>query len=576
MNIFSIIKNKIETSLIGLSKLDLGAINFTVEPPKDAKNGDLSTNVAMVYAKYFNLKPTILAEELSKSISQYEEVKSCIVASPGFINIILKEEVCFRILANILEQKDRFGLIDIGKKQKINIEFVSVNPTGPMHVGHARGAVFGDVLARLMSLTGYDVLKEYYINDAGNQIDILANSAYIRYLEASGEKVVEIPSGFYPGEYLIPVGEDLLQKFANRLKDLPAQERLELIKPIVIGAMMELIKEDLKMLGVSHDLFFSENSLHKNDEITTAIEILRKKNLIYHGHIDPPKGNLPDDWEDREQLLFKSTLYEDDMDRPLQKSDGTWTYFAADVAYAFNKLNRGFENITMILGADHAGYIKRTKAAIRALSDNKISSNIHIMQLVNYCKDGQPFKMSKRAGQYTSAKEVVEAVGRDVVRYIMLTRKNDMIIDFDLAKVTEQSKDTPIFYVQYANARCSSVLKNGLEIFSDIQELLQKKNYDLELLDTDIELSIIKLLSAWPRCLLQAATHQEPHRIAIYLYELASSFHSYWSIGRENKELRFILSHNKNKTVARIALTQAISVVSSGLKVFNIVPIDEM
>jgi len=579
MNIFNLIRSKLIVELQNLyPHLKLQNLeNVTVELPKEHSHGDLATNAAMVLSKELATTPRDLAEKILSKISNYEEIESCSIAGPGFINIILDKKIWSRLLSEILSLGNDFGRNNIGKNHKINIEFVSVNPTGPMHVGHARGAVFGDVLAEVLKYSGYDVIKEYYVNDAGAQIDVLAKSAYIRYLEASGQKITDIPSGLYPGDYLVPVGKYLYSEFKDKLKALEENSRIAIIKPIVVEAMLTLIKNDLSLIGVSHDIFFSEKSLHDKGAIEKAVKVLQNADLIYRGKLDPPKGKIPEDWEDREQLLFKSTKFSDDVDRPLQKSNGEWTYFAADLAYAEDKIERGFNNITMILGADHGGYVKRIKASISALSDNKVNCNIQIMQLVNYYKNGLPFKMSKRSGNFITLEDVVEAVGKDVIRFIMLTRKNDIVMDFDLEKVTEQSKDNPVFYVQYAHARSKSILTNSKEVFPDILDIIKENKYNLSLLDTNEDIKVIKTLGLWPRIVEQATIHQEPHRIAYYLNDLASVFHSYWSMGRENKNLRFIIPENKNLSVARVCMVIALTnVIANGLNIFNIAPIDEM
>lgn len=581
MNIFNLLRDKIITDIEKFAKSNNKSVTninlITLENPKDRKNGDLSTNAAMVLSKDFSLAPNLIAVDLIKIFEKYDEIDSCQIAGPGFINFKLHNNIWFDILSSVLSNPEDFGKNNLGIGQKTNVEFVSVNPTGPMHVGHARGAVFGDVLSRLMSYSNYEVTKEYYVNDAGGQIDVLAKSAYLRYLEVSGEKITEIPSGLYPGDYLIPAGQYLYEKFKDSLKTNDEKDRTLIIKPIVVEKMMELIKKDLDLLDVHHDVFFSEKTLHDNKSIEKTVDILQKKNLVYKGKLEKPKGMVPEDWEDREQLLFKSTEYGDDIDRPLQKSNGEWTYFAADIAYMQNKIDRGFSKIIMILGADHAGYVKRIKASISALSDNKVASDIRTVKLVNYLKNGEPFKMSKRAGTFVGVDDVVEAVGKDVTRFIMLTRQNEANLEFDLEKVTQQSKDNPVFYVQYAHARTHSIMENAKEIYPDILKTIKDKKYNLTLLTSEEDLDLIKNIALWPRIVEQATIHGEPHRIAFYLYELASNFHSFWAMGRENKNLKFIIPENKDLTLARLALTNSVStVIKHGLSIFNVKPLDRM
>jgi arginyl-tRNA synthetase len=582
MNIFEQIRQIIIDSLNQLASdgkitSNLNYENITAEPPKDKSHGDVATNVAMVLAKPCGQNPKQLAELILPLLLKNDDIENVTIAGPGFINIKLKTGVWLDSIKTIIESKKDYGNNNLGKNQKINLEYVSVNPTGPMHVGHARGAVFGDCLALLLLKCGYQVTKEYYINDAGGQIDVLARSCYLRYLQALGEEVT-IGEGLYPGEYLIIVGEGLKQQYGSDLKFMDEHQWLPIVKQYAVDAMMAIIKSDLAELGVYHDVFTSELKLHQQNKIVESVEILNKKSLVYKGLLDAPKGKLQEDWEMREQLLFKATEFGDDIDRPLQKSNGDWTYFGAEIAYVNDKLLRGYNLLIMVLGADHGGYVKRTKAAVSALSDNRATIDIKICQLVNFMQNNEPMKMSKRAGSYVTVHDVIEMVGKDALRFMMLTRKNDMVMDFDIDKVKEQSKDNPVFYVQYAHARCQSILRNARDDFPLSHTRFLERNYDdLKHLISEYELELIKFLASWPRIVESAAIHYEPHRIVFYLLDLAALFHGLWNKGKEDKSLRFIINSNLELSTARLLLVQAVTtVIASGLFVLNIEPANEM
>lgn len=583
MNLFSTIR----THILGIVKqliaedklppvLELAAI--TAEPPKDATHGDIATNVAMILAKPARMSPKALAEIIVTKLLKLPEIASASVAGPGFINIKLKSGMWQHTLKDVLRNGVGYGNSHIGRGQKVNLEYVSVNPTGPMHIGHARCAVYGDALALLLLKTGFSVTKEYYINDAGGQIDTLARSAYLRYRQACGEIITEIPAGLYPGDYLIITGESLYAYHGRDLLPMEEAEWLPIVRRFATDSMMALIRNDLLALGIEHDVFTSEKSLHTEGKIQEAVKKLAGKGLIYKGVLTPPKGKKLDDWEARDQTLFRSTDFGDDTDRALQKSDGNWTYFAADVAYLQDKLERGFSNLIMILGADHGGYRKRMEAAVHALSNGKAHLDIKLCQLVNFLQDGEPLKMSKRAGTYITVRDVLDIVGKDIVRFMMLTRKNDMVMDFDLEKVREQSKDNPVFYVQYAHARAQSILRNARNDVPESTALLDTLDDKmLARLNTPAELELIRHIASWPRAVETAALHHEPHRIAFYLQDLAASFHGFWNKGKEDNSLRFIVAGDAELTAARLAMVQAMAtVIASGLQIFNVEAVQEM
>jgi arginyl-tRNA synthetase len=574
------IKDALETLDIVREKRDLVDFSrLTIEPPRDASHGDVATNAAMVLAKPLGTNPRALADIIAEKLKEDADVVDVTVAGPGFINIRLSQNYWQRLLASVILAGTDYGRSTVGKGKKVNVEFVSANPTGPMHVGHCRGAVVGDALANLMEFAGYEVAKEYYINDAGSQIDVLARSVFLRYREALGETIGDIPAGLYPGDYLVPVGEALAKEFGTRLHNMPPEEWMPLVKDRAIDAMMVMIRSDLEALNVKHDVFYSERTLHADGaaRIRQAINDLTFKGHVYRGTLPPPKGQLPEDWEDREQTLFRSTEVGDDIDRPLIKSDGSYTYFAADVAYFKDKFDRGYDEMIYVLGADHGGYVKRLEAVARAVSGGSAKLTVLLCQLVKLYRDGEPVKMSKRSGDFVTLREVVDEVGRDPVRFMMLYRKNSEPLDFDFAKVTEHSKENPVFYVQYAHARCMSVFRQANEAFSDL---------DIESVDlsaavcgvTDsAEMQLIAKIAEYPRLIEAAALSQEPHRLAFYLYDLASSFHAHWNKGKDNPDLRFVKDNDRNSTIARLGLVRAVaSVLKSGLSITGTAAPDEM
>ena len=557
---------------------------IVVEPPRDATHGDMATNAAMVLAKDAGKKPRDLAENIAAKLRADDKVTSVEVAGPGFINLTLKPNVWGEELRLILEQGGDYGRSSIGEGEKVNVEYVSANPTGPMHVGHGRGAVFGDALGNLLAFAGYEVTREYYINDAGAQVDTLGRSAFLRYREALGEDIGAIPEGLYPGEYLKPVGGELAAEHGAKLSTMKEAAWLPIARAKAVAMMLDKIQDDLAALNIHFDVFFSERSLieGKRDEVAATIEKLRKSGEVYEGRLPPPKGGNLEDWEDREQTLFKSTDFGDDVDRPLKKSDGGYTYFASDIAYHRSKIERGFLNLIDVWGADHGGYIKRMQAAVKAISAGKADLDVKLVQLVRLLRAGEPVKMSKRAGEFVTLREVVDEVGRDAVRFDMLYRKNDAVLDFDLTKVIEHSRDNPVFYVQYGHARGQSVFRNAREEMPDLPEqpLARAKKLGtapLERLSDPGELSLLKQLALYPRAVEAAAVAHEPHRIAFYLYELASEFHAHWTRGKDLPHLRFIIQNDRQTTAARLALVQGIiTVIASGLGLLGVSAPEEM
>ena len=559
--------------------IDLARV--VVEPTKDVSHGDMASNAAMVLAKEARTKPRDLAEKIAERLRAEDIIAAVEIAGPGFINLTLKPQAWADALRLVLNEGDGYGRSAAGAAEKVNVEYVSANPTGPMHVGHCRGAVFGDALASLLSTAGYDVAREYYINDAGSQVDVLARSAFLRYREALGEDIGAIPEGLYPGDYLKPVGAALAAEHGDKLLSQTEAEWLPGVRTLAIAMMMDEIRGDLAALNISHDVFFSERSLISGDTdlVAATIDFLRAKGDVYEGHLPPPKGAPVEDYEDREQTLFRATAYGDDVDRPLKKSDGGYTYFASDIAYHKTKFDRGFRNMVDVWGADHGGYIKRVQAAIKAVTAGEGGLDVKIVQLVKLLRNGEPVKMSKRSGDFVTLREVVDEVGSDAVRFMMLFRKNDAVLDFDLAKVIEQSKDNPVFYVQYGHARGYSIFRNAREVFADLPIDLNQsaertaflRDAAVERLTDPAEFGLMRQLALYPRMIESAALAHEPHRIAFYLYDLASDFHALWTRGRDAPHLRFIITNDAELTKARLALVQSVvSVLASGLAVLGV------
>ncbi len=584
-NIFKDFTSRIQSAVLstGLTARSGEALDISrivVEPPRDPSHGDLATNAAMVLAKGAGMKPRDIAEKIAAALEGDPDIAAAEVAGPGFINIRLEPGFWAAFLASVLKAGEGYGRSDLGGNVKVNVEYVSANPTGPMHVGHCRGAVVGDALAGLLDFAGYDVTREYYINDAGSQVDVLARSAFLRYREALGEDIGTIPEGLYPGDYLKPVGAALAERYGEELLAMDEADWLPIVKDITIDAMMEMIRGDLAALSVHHDVFFSERSLVGNgkNRVEEAIRDLRDRDLIYVGTLPPPKGQLPDDWEDREQTLFRSTDFGDDVDRALLKSDGSYTYFASDIAYHYDKYLRGFGYQIDVLGADHGGYVKRMQAAVKAITGGEGKLEIKLCQLVKLFRGGEPVKMSKRSGEFVTLRDVVDEVGVDPVRFMMLYRKNDAPLDFDFQKVTEQSRDNPVFYVQYAHARIASVFRQADEAFAGSDfgpEALCAA--PLDLLTDEGELALAAKIAEWPRLVEAAAEAQEPHRIAFYLYELASALHGQWNRGKDLPQLRFINADRSDLTTARLALVYCAKlVIRAGLGILGVGAPDEM
>lgn len=587
MNIFETFSARLATALTGMAETGripggLSLARVVVEPTRDPSHGDLATNAAMVLAKEAGMPPRALAELIVAEMGKDSDVLKAEIAGPGFINITLQPAVFTAVLKAAVLAGAEHGRGAAKSAPRINVEYVSANPTGPMHVGHGRGAVFGDALASLLAFAGHDVTREYYINDAGAQVDVLARSAFLRYREALGEAIGAIPEGLYPGEYLKSVGEALATEFGEALRDKPETEWLPIARAAAIESMMAMIRDDLAALGVVHDVFFSERSLQKQDGNTDAvlqtIEDLRARDLIYEGRLPPPKGQKDEDWEDREQTLFRATQFGDDVDRPLLKSDGSYTYFANDIAYHRSKFTRGFSEMIDVWGADHGGYVKRMQAAVKAVTAGRGALDVKLCQLVRLLRHGEQVRMSKRSGDFVTLREVIDEVGRDAVRFMMIFRKNDATLDFDLAKVVEQSKDNPVFYVQYAHARCASIFRQAAEAFPDLDRSPQAlAEADLGLLNDESELAIIKMIAAYPRMIDAAAASHEPHRVAFFVHELASAFHSLWNKGKDSPQLRFVNQTDRKSTSARLAFVHAVrSVLASGLAVVGVTAPEEM
>ena len=570
MNIFEDIREIIINVAISIGIKDTNILNkITAEPPKDDSNGDIATNIALLSSKFLKKNPKEIAIDIVAIIIKNKFINEAKIAGPGFINLSLDKAIFYKCCQNVLIHKYQYGKSNYGKLEKVNIEYVSANPTGPMHIGHARGAVFGDSLANLLEYVGYDITREYYINDSGQQIINLARSVYFRYLELLNKDKILFTDDMYPGEYLIPVAQIIINKYGDRFIGAEDSEWIEIFKKISIDCMMNLIKKDLLSINISHDVFTSENSLKLNGYIDKVVNILDKNNMIYEGVLEAPKGLKKEDWESRPQLLFKSTLHGDDTDRPLKKSDNSWTYFAADAAYHYEKYLRKFTSIINIWGADHGGYVKRIEGIIKSISESSIKFNVKLCQLVNLSDNGKPVKMSKRAGNFITMKSVVNSVGADVLRFIMLTRKNDAPLDFDMLKVKEQSKDNPVYYVQYANIRINSLYKKAINIGIDLNSDL--KNINFSLLKEPSELSLIKIISKWPRQVELAAIANEPHRITFYLNDLASAFHYSWSLGNTKSELRYFVEGDINLTLARLSLAKVVKIILfSGLSIIGV------
>ncbi len=590
MNVFDLVRNQIHSVIEhaaqdGVLPKDLKADAVTAEAPRDPSHGDMATNAAMVLAKQARMKPRNLAEGLKPYLQKLDEIVSVDVAGPGFINLKLSDSVWHDVIRNVLSVGAHFGDSTMGADTPVNVEYVSANPTGPMHVAHARGAVFGDALAALLTKVGYAVTKEYYINDAGTQVDALARALHFRYLEHLGQKsendfdvAVEAGEMEYAGTYLKNTASHLAERDGDKWADLPEAQWLDPIRDFAITHMMDMIRDDLQVLGVEQDVFRSEREMVNSGDVDRAIADLEKEGLVYTGVLEPPKGKKPDDWEARPQLLFKATQFGDDTDRPFKKSDGSWTYFASDVAYHRDKFDRGFKDMINVWGADHGGYVKRMQAAVKALSKGDGHLDVKICQLVKVFDKGELVKMSKRAGTFVTLRDLIDAVGKDVVRFIMLTRKNDAPLDFDYAKVTEKSRDNPVFYVQYAHARICSVFRHAAEALADVDlsnEALA--GTDLTLCADPDELSLMRTISAWPRTVEAAAEAHEPHRLAFYLYDLAAEFHALWNRGNDNEEMRFLLPNDPVRSLARLALVRSVAlVIASGLHVFGVEPVEEM
>jgi arginyl-tRNA synthetase len=596
-HLFAAMLARVRAACAGVLGQGVDLCRVLVEPPRDPSHGDMATNAAMVLAKDAGKKPRELAEAIAAKLRAEEVVEKVDVAGPGFINLTLKPQVWGEELRLALQQGADYGRSDMGHGEKVNVEYVSANPTGPMHVGHGRGAVFGDALANLLAFAGYDVTREYYINDAGAQVDVLARSAFLRYREALGEAIGDIPEGLYPGDYLRPVGGELAADYGFTLTTKPEAEWLPIVRERAINVMMADIRNDLMRLNVVPDVFFSERSLIDGEEhdpfsphspaeptdvVAETIEWLRARGLVYEGRLPPPKSGAVEDWEDREQTLFRSTDFGDDVDRPLKKSDGSYTYFATDIAYHKSKLDRGFNHLIDVWGADHGGYVKRMQAAVKALSGDKVDLDVKLVQLVRLLRAGEPVKMSKRAGEFVTLREVVEEVGRSAVRFDMLFRKNDAVLDFDLAKVIEHSRENPVFYVQYGHARGESVFRNAREVMPQLPVAARAradmlKTAPLDRLADPGELAILRRIALYPRLVEAAAAAHEPHRVAFYLYELASEFHAQWTRGKDLPQLRFIIQNDLETTAARLALVQGVvTVLASGLALLGVEAPEEM
>lgn len=579
MNFFHSYRNeiiKVLENLVQKGQLPEGLPfeKITTEPPREAAHGDLSTNAAMILSRLAHKNPRELGQLMSAELKSLPSVEEVSVAGPGFINIKLSPKFWYQELVTILEQKTAYGSSTIGLGEKINLEYVSVNPTGPMHAGHGRIAVVADVLANLLEKVGYRVLREYYVNDAGGQAETLAKSTYLRYREALGETIGEIPEGYYPGDYLKEVGQALVARDGSKWLSVPEQEWLEPFREFAVNAMMVEIRQDLERIGIVHEVFTSETELNATGAVQEAIDFLTERGFVYEGFLPPPRGKTAEDWESRLQLLFRSTQFGDDMDRSLQKADGSWTYFAGDIAYHYDKFRRGYTQMINVWGADHVGTVKRVTSAVKAITEEKGHLDIILCQIVNFMEKGQPVKMSKRAGTFIEIRDVIEKVGKDALRFMMISRKSDAHLDFDFQKVLEKTRDNPVFYIQYAHARCHSVMRIAHESMTDERKLSAES---LSVLTDEDELQLLKLLAGWPRQVEIAALAREPHRLCYYLYEIAQQFHMLWNKGKDNALLRFIVPENPELTRARLAMIQGVAhVISSGLQLFGVTPVEEM
>ena len=575
MNIFNEFEKDIKAMIAelandGILPNAMDVSKLTVESPRDPSHGDLATNAAMVLSKQAGMNPRQLAEILAPTIESIHGVESTEIAGPGFINIRLNTIPYLNLLKQILVDGVSFGTSNIGAKTPVNVEYVSANPTGPLTVGHARGAIVGDSLANLLLKAGFAVRKEYYTNDAGNQVNVLGESAYLRYREALGEEIT-IREGCYPGEYLKDVGQAIAKQEGD--KWLSADDYLPFFRDFAVNYLMDEIRADLAKIDIKHDLFYSEKSAVENGSVDRAMEYLTSKGLIYQGVLEPPKGKKPDDWEPREQTLFKSTDFGDDVDRPIQKSDGSYTYFANDIAHFYDVHTQEYDDLVVVVGADHGGYVRRAESAFKAMTDGKGTLSMPLCAIVTVSNNGKPVKMSKRAGTFITLRDVLDAVGGGVMRFIMLTRQSNQTLEFDYSRALDQSKDNPYFYVQYAHARACSVLNHGADMFDDM-DLLKA---DLEKLNRPETLSVIKALSVWPRMVEQAAMAREPHRVAFYLQDLASAFHGWWNMGRDDATLRFLIEDDRELSMAHLALVSAVkTVIASALNVIGVEPLDEL
>jgi len=577
MNIYSEFEKDIKAAVAELghdntlpSGMDVSKL--TVEAPRDASHGDLATNAAMVLCKQAGMPPRALADILKPAIENIHGVEGVEIAGPGFINIRLNAIIYLNVLERILTDGTCYGQSDIGNDKPVNVEYVSANPTGPLTVGHARGAIVGDSLAALLSKAGYKVRKEYYTNDAGNQVNVLAQSAYLRYREALGEDIT-IPEGCYPGEYLKDVGEAAKNQEGDKWLNANAEEYTPFFREFAVNFLMNEIKSDLDKIGIEHDFFYSEKSAVENGSVERAITALTDKELMYQGVLEPPKGNKPEGWEEREQTLFKSTDYGDDVDRPIQKSDGTYTYFANDIAHFYDIYQQGYEDLIVVVGADHGGYVRRAESAFKAMTDGVGQFHMPLCAIVNVLNNGKPVKMSKRAGTFITLRDVLDAVGGGVMRFVMLTRQSNQTLDFDYTRALEQSKDNPYFYVQYAHARCCSVLNHAKDMLGDYDV----SSANLELLNRPELMSVLQTLSQWPKLIEQAATAREPHRVAFYLQDVAATLHGLWNMGRDDATLKFLIEDNKELSLAHIALVTAVkTVIASALNVIGVEPLDEL